>query len=61
MVGDMRKHGAGSRGPRSEAHEAPGVAPADHNPQKQLQTTELQQRVTAAETERDKAKQQLNR
>lgn len=57
----MRKHGAGSRGPRSEAHEAPGVAPADHNPQKQLQTTELQQRVTAAETERDKAKQQLNR
>ena len=43
------------------ASEPPGIVPADGNLQDSAGSGALQQRLTAAEQERDKAKKQLNR
>ncbi len=50
-----------SRGQGADGYEAPGIVPADGNAHDTPQISELQQRLTVAEKERDKAKQQLTR
>ncbi|KAL0048136.1 hypothetical protein WJX82_008657 [Trebouxia sp. C0006] len=51
----------GLKGQDADAHEGPGIAPAEGLPQLTDETHNLQQRLAAVEKERDKAKQQLNR
>ena len=41
--------------------EGPAIVPADGSAQEGFDTNQLQQRLTAAEQDRDKAKKQLNR